>query len=123
MGAVLPTILAAAQLDHLDHVAADALQLFAVQALWATAVLPQVGAASAVNNGTKSGTLVAVNVLVQTLTATLADANCSKVLILPAHQAVAAVMVVFHVSAEVGKAFVNTIGGWAAKVVLAVEIL
>jgi hypothetical protein len=64
-----------------------------------------------------------VNVLVQTLTATLADANCSKVLILPAHQAVVAVTVPFHVNAEVGKAFVNTISGLAAKAVRAVEIL
>ena len=33
------------QLDHLEHVAADALQLFAVQEQWATAVLRQVAAA------------------------------------------------------------------------------
>jgi hypothetical protein len=43
--AVLPTTRAVDQLDHLEHVAADALRQFAVQALWDTEVLPQVAVA------------------------------------------------------------------------------
>jgi hypothetical protein len=120
--AVLPTTQAVDQLDHPEHVVAGALQLFAVREQWATAVLLQVVAASAVNNGPKFGTLVAVNVLVQILTVTLVDANTSKVLILPVHLAAVAVMEVFHASAEVGKVFANTTIGWAAKVAPAVAI-
>jgi hypothetical protein len=52
-----------------------------------------------------------VNVLVQTLTATLADANSSKVLILLAHQAVVVVTVVFLALAVVGTEFASAIIG------------
>jgi hypothetical protein len=94
-----------------DIAVADVLCQFVVQEQWDMAVLPQVVAAWAANVGPRLGTLTAVNVLVQTLTATLADANSSKVLILPAHQAVVVVTVVFLAHVVVGTAFANAIIG------------
>ena len=94
-----------------DIAVADVACQFVVQEQWATAVLPQVVAAWAVNAGIKYGTLTVVNVLVQTLTATLADVNSSKVLTLLAHQVVAVVTAVFLVHVVVGTEFASAIIG------------
>jgi hypothetical protein len=110
--AVLLTIQAADQLVVQGSSLAGVQCLFAVQEQWATAVLPQVVVVWAPNVGTKPGILTVVNVPVQTLTVMqVADVNSSKVLILPAHQAVAAVTAIFLVTVVAGTVFANAITG------------